>query len=194
MPDYLYDPSGNRKYLTEAEKTAFRKAAEDEQREARTFCLLLHYSGCRISEALAVSAARIDLSNQTVTFETLKKRKKGVFRTVPLPPEFVDMLDLVHGLRKLQKKNGGKEIKLWPFSRTTAWRVVKRVMDRAGIAGEGTAMPKALRHSFGVNACVKGIPLNKTQQWLGHASMQTTAIYANAIGEEEKQIAARMWK
>ncbi len=194
MADYLYDASGNRKYLTEAERRAFLKAAEDETREKRTFCVLLHYSGCRISEALAVTAARIDLANQSVIFETLKRRQKGKFRTVPLPPEVIDMLDLVHGLRQLQKKNGGKDVRLWKFSRTTAWRVVTGVMERAGITLEAASMPKALRHSFGVNASVKSIPLNKTQQWMGHASMQTTAIYANALGEEEKQIAARMWK
>lgn len=193
MSDTLFDQDGNRKYLTEAERKAFLKASEDEPREFRTFCVLLYYSGCRISEALAITAARIDLSNHTITFETLKKRKKGVYRTLPMPPEFIDMLDLVHGIRKLQKKQDDKNTKLWTFSRTTAWRIIKRVMDRARINAEGADMPKALRHSFGVNACVKGIPLNKTQQWLGHASMQTTAIYANATGEEEKQIAGRMW-
>ena len=103
MSEGIFDREGNRKYLTEAERGAFLKASEDEPREFRTFCVLLHYSGCRISEALATTAARIDLSNHTITFETLKKRKKGVYRTVPLSPEFIDMLDLVHGIRQLQK-------------------------------------------------------------------------------------------
>jgi len=31
------------------------------------------------------------------------------------------------------------------------------------------------------------------QKWLGHAQLSTTAIYANAIGKEEQDIAARMW-
>jgi site-specific recombinase XerD len=31
------------------------------------------------------------------------------------------------------------------------------------------------------------------QKWLGHANLATTAIYANAIGPEEKQLAERMW-
>jgi hypothetical protein len=30
-------------------------------------------------------------------------------------------------------------------------------------------------------------------KWLGHAQLTTTAIYANAVGEEEQSIAARMW-
>jgi hypothetical protein len=30
-------------------------------------------------------------------------------------------------------------------------------------------------------------------KWMGHASMETTAICANALGAEEQGIAARMW-
>ena len=39
----------------------------------------------------------------------------------------------------------------------------------------------------------RGIALNMVQKWLGHAQLTTTAIYANAVGEEEQSIAARMW-
>jgi hypothetical protein len=28
---------------------------------------------------------------------------------------------------------------------------------------------------------------------MGHAKMETTAIYCNAVGEEQQTIAARMW-
>ena len=30
-------------------------------------------------------------------------------------------------------------------------------------------------------------------QWMGHAKMETTAIYCNAVGEEQQSITARMW-
>ena len=36
-------------------------------------------------------------------------------------------------------------------------------------------------------------PLNLVQKWLGHAQLTTTAIYADAVGSEEKDIARRMW-
>ncbi|WP_250565504.1 hypothetical protein [Adonisia turfae] len=38
-----------------------------------------------------------------------------------------------------------------------------------------------------------GIQLNMLQKWMGHPDMKTTAIYANALGDEEREIAARMW-
>lgn len=79
----LYDAKGHRLYLTAAERAAFLAAARQFPREVRTFCTLLHDTGCRVSQALAVTAERIDVSGKAVMFETLKKRKRGVFR-----PEF----------------------------------------------------------------------------------------------------------
>jgi site-specific recombinase XerD len=75
----------------------------------------------------------------------------------------------------------------------TGWRVVHEVMDQAGLSGP-QACPKGLRHGFGVQAVSAGIPLNLVQRWLGHAQLSTTAIYANAVGAEEQNIAARMWR
>lgn len=65
-------------------------------------------------------------------------------------------------------------------------------MRRAGIA-ESVCKPKALRHAFAVEAGQKGIPLNIVQRWLGHARIETTAIYASAIGDEERNLARRAW-
>ena len=36
------------------------------------------------------------------------------------------------------------------------------------------------------------MPRNLVQRWLGHAQLSTTAIYADAVGEEERHIAARL--
>src|ERR1044071_3936210 len=71
--------------------------------------------------------------------------------------------------------------------------LVKVVMREASIAEGPHMTPKGLRHSFGIHAIRSGVPLNLVQRWLGHASMTTTAIYLDALGEEEREIAARMW-
>ena len=44
-----------------------------------------------------------------------------------------------------------------------------------------------------MQAVSRGIALNMVQKWLGHAQLTTTAIYANAVDEEEQNIAARTW-
>jgi integrase len=66
-------------------------------------------------------------------------------------------------------------------------------MADAKIADGPHATPKGLRHGFGIHAIRSGVPLNLVQRWLGHSSMTTTAIYLQAIGDEERTIAARMW-
>lgn len=189
----LYAEDGKRKYLTRDERTAFLKAAEQADREVRTFCATLAYSGCRVSEALALTANRVDLAGGVIVFQSLKKRREGIFRAVPVPPDIMDALELVHAIRSAQRqKDGGASIRLWPWGRMTGWRRVTEIMDAAGITGP-QASPKGLRHGFGVAAVSAGIPLNMVQKWLGHAQLSTTAIYADAVGEEEQAIAARMW-
>ena len=183
----LYNTTGHRLYLTSSEREAFRKAAEQAPREVRTYCHTLLYTGCRPSEALALTADRVDFQAQALTFESKKKRRPGLYRAVPVPAAFLDALDLVHGIRDRKTRHG-----LWRWSLKTAYTRVIDVMARAGITGP-QASPKGLRHGFGVACIDKGIPLNLVQRWLGHAQLATTAIYADAVGEEERGIAARLW-
>jgi integrase len=131
----------------------------------------------------------IDLQNETITFETLKKRRKGVFRSVPVPSELMNTLELVHQIRRHTKPNR----KLWSWSRSTAWRHVKEVMKEAKIASGPQTSPKGLRHAYGVNAVSSGVPLNMLSKWMGHSAIEITSIYANAVGDEQKQISAKMW-
>ncbi len=75
----LHDTRGQRLYLTADERAAFLAAAKNAPLPVRTFCLILHYTGCRISEARALTPASVDLSGKTIVFETLKKRRRGVY-------------------------------------------------------------------------------------------------------------------
>jgi integrase len=189
----LHDAAGARKYVTATERGAFLAAAERAPRQVRTLCLTLAYSGCRLSEALALTAGRVDLDAGLLVFESLKKRRAGVFRAVPVPAPVLDALDLVHGVRERQRgKRRDRDGRLWPISRTTAWRRVAEVLDAAGVEGPQSS-PKGLRHGFGVQAVAAGVPLNLVQRWLGHAQLSTTAIYADAVGAEERGLMARMW-
>jgi integrase len=122
----LHTVDGARKYLTAGERDAFLRAAEQADRQVRTLCMTLAYAGCRLSEALALTADRVDLAAGVLVIESLKKRRIGIYRAVPVPPALLDALDLV-------------------------------------------------------------------QKWLGHAQLTTTALYADAVGVEEKNIARRMW-
>jgi len=183
----LYTCGGERKYLNAAERGRFLAAARRAASDKRTFCLTLAYTGCRISEALSLTARDIQQSSGVVAIRCLKKRGKLVVREVPVPSVLLAELARVHDLT-----GQGEVDRLWPWGRTRAWSTVKEVMRAAGIQHLG-ASPKGLRHGFGVHAVCSGVPLNLIQKWLGHQDIATTAIYTNALGPEERTIAGRMW-
>jgi site-specific recombinase XerD len=184
----LHDAQGHRLYLTSGERDAFRKAADDSPRVIRTFGLTLFYTGCRISEALEFTADRVDFQGKALTFRSLKKRRQNVYRSVPIPEAFLDVLDLVHGIREGHAKG-----RLWGWTRKTGYNHITAVMKKAALSGP-QATPKGLRHGYAVACIEKGIQLNIVQELLGHAQMTTTAIYAHAVGAERRSIVARLWE
>lgn len=190
---FLFDVGGSRKYLTASERKAFLEAANRRRADVRTFCRLLAISGTRISEALALTPRNFDFSAGVVIVECLKKRQRGIFRAVPLPPELLAELDRVHAIRTASQDPTDSMVPLWSWCRTTAWHHVKVCMIEAGVNGR-QAMPKGLRHGFGVGVLQAGVPINLLKRWLGHSRLSTTEIYAEAVGAEEQAIASRFWQ
>lgn len=182
----LYAADGRRKYLNTKERRAFLKVAAQEDHDIHTLCLTLGYTGCRISEALSLTVSSVQSGENLIAIRSLKKRGKVVVREIPVPA------DLVHLLLEC-RRNTHPQTSIWSFGRTYAWRRVKNVMARAGIAGL-QASPRGLRHGFAVSAVLSGVPLTLIQKWLGHASLTTTAIYVDVVGPEERDMAKRMWK
>jgi site-specific recombinase XerD len=96
-------------------------------------------------------------------------------------------------LRERQADQELRQVRLWPFHRVTAWRIVKQITQDAGLYGP-VSTPKAFRHGFGAGAVQAGIPITLLQRWLGHARLTTTAIYTGVIGPEELSLAKRYWE
>lgn len=192
MSTDLFTFDGKRKYLSRQELDAFILAAHTLERpEVRTLALVLAHSGCRLSEALALTAQSIDISQGVIVFQTLKQREALRYRAVPLPDTTLDALELVHRLRKTQKSKA-KTRPLWAWGRTQAWKHIKAVFEVAGIKGV-QASPKGLRHGFAVRAMETTRNPRLVQKWLGHRSLETTAIYMDLVGSEERQSAIEMW-
>lgn len=102
-------------------------------------------------------------------------------------------LNAAHGLREAARSRKKANAPIWPIGRVRLWQIDKRVMIEAGIPDAPHPSPKGLRHGFGINVTVNDIPMHMVQKWIGHAQLSTTAIYADAVGKEEQDIAARMW-
>ena len=186
----LYGLKG-RKYLNTAERRRFLSTLDQRPPTIRLFGLTLMWTGCRVSEALALAPHSFDLEAGTIEIETLKRRKLGMVRQVPLPPDLLGGLCACFGLATMQRDPRQASRRLWGWSRTTAWRHVKNIMREAEISGS-SAMPKGLRHTFGV-AAFHSVPPHLVQRWLGHASLRTTAIYGDVSGPEERNFAERLW-
>lgn len=184
----LLDAHGRRKYLTASERRSFVAAALAAADHVGLFCITLALTGARISEVLALSLDRIDASTGTIVFETLKRRRKGLFRAVPVPAELIRMLQSAYSAEDHRPNQ-----RIWTFSRPTAWKHVKRRMMAIGVPSQ-VAKPKALRHAFGVAAVQQRITLSLVKKWLGHAKIETTAIYADPVGDEERALARLMWR
>ena len=180
----LFDARGQRKYLCESERQKFIAAASKADAPTRAFCHLLAYTGCRISEALAVTPRHLDSDGPRVIFRTLKRRKLA-YRAVPIPPI------LFAALQRLASRNT-PDAPLWSWCRQTAWRHIRQIMENAAIIGP-QATPRGLRHGFCIKAATVNVPANLIQRWAGHASPDTTAIYIDASGVEERAFAERMW-
>jgi integrase/recombinase XerD len=185
----LYTPAGRRKYLTADERSRFLAAALACKRpDQRTLCLTLAYTGCRISEALALTASCIEREGGFISLRTLKRRGVLVIREVPVPAELLDVIAAAHTIESMDPDE-----RLWNLSRSRAWQLVKEVMSAARIAPGIHATPKGLRHGFGLHAIRSRVPINLVKRWLGHARLTTTELYLQAMGTEEREIAARMW-
>ena len=185
----LYSASGARKYINAEERQRFLQAADRQDAATRALCHMLAYTGCRLSEALALTTTSVQPSIRVIAIRSLKKRGRIVVREVPAPPALLD--ELLALAKKADVDNENAPI--WTWHRTWAWTRMKTVMKEAGIVGLH-ASPKGLRHGFGVHAVHCGVPLNLVQKWLGHAKLATTAIYTNAVGPEEYAIAEKMWE
>ena len=163
---------------------AFLRAADDAAPETRALAHVLAYTGCRISEALTLCRHQLDPSCHALTLRTLKWRRIA-YRVVPIPREVTTML-----LALPVHQQAPERFFVW--HRSTAWRRIKTVMAAARLDGP-QASPKGLRHGFGHRALQKNVPPSLAQRWLGHRDPRTTAIYQNAVGEDERAFAERMW-
>lgn len=182
--------SKGRLYLTADERRRFFETVRTSPNtRVGTFAATLAYTGCRISEALAVRIEDVDLVNHTIRFRTLKRRAEH-WREVPLPEAHLRELELVHELRARQRTRHATD-RLWPIGQSTGSRHIAALMKAAGIAGP-QASPKGLRHGYGIAAVEVGVPLTTIADVLGHADTNTTTIYTRATGREAREFVARM--
>lgn len=184
--------AGGRKYINRLELVRVLQTAARARREDGLLASTLAMTGARISEVLAVTPNRCQVDEAVIAFVTLKRRSLSI-REVPIPAELMRELDAHFRIRAAQLDPALAKRPLWRMHRASAWRVVKILMDIAGVVG-AAASPRGLRHGFGVNSLQAGVPITLVQKFMGHSRLSTTSIYLQVTGPEERAFASRYWE
>ena len=143
-------------------------------------------TGARLSEVLAIDEARdIDFRNSEVRLITLKrhnKKKKGILtRLVPIDPNVIN--------EYLRFVNLHPEVRgsVFKIKRNNFFIVFRRLALSVSIPKD-LAHPHILRHTRAIELLRAGIPVTAVQQLLGHAMLNTTAMYLKYSAIEVKSI------
>ncbi|MGV1003432.1 MAG: tyrosine-type recombinase/integrase [Candidatus Nanopelagicales bacterium] len=153
----------------------------------RALLELLYGSGARISEAVSLDLADVDLRGREVVLAGDSARP----RIVPLDPTVVAALrEYLRGARPALMASGEADLSEQALfcnarggrlSRQSAWTVLRAAAERAGI--DDPVSPHTLRHSFASHQLAAGTDPKRLQAWLGHAALATTAAYSRGSGE-----------
>ena len=145
----------------------------------RALVELLYGAGLRVSEAVGLDLARIDLEERLV--RPLGKGDKE--RIVPLGREAVDAVRryLARGRPFLDRRRRPElflNAQGGPLTRAGAFLILRRLAEQAGLEPE-RVHPHLLRHSFATHLLEGGADLRSVQEMLGHADLATTELYTH---------------
>ena len=136
-------------------------------------------AGLRVSEVVALKVTDIDSTRMLIRVERGKGRKD---RHAMLSPQ---LLELLRAWWREGKRRGVMLPQGWLFpSRNPIMPLSTRQMNRAVHAAAQAAeirkrvTPHTLRHSFATHLLEQGIDIRVIQVLLGHAKLETTALYA----------------
>jgi integrase/recombinase XerD len=147
----------------------------------------LYASGARVSEAVALDLADLDLEER-MAMVTGKGAKQ---RLVPLGAAAVAAITAWLPDR-LALRRGGTDaaflnLRGRRLSRQGAFDIVRAAARRAGIPG-GRVSPHVLRHSAATHMVEAGADLRTVQVLLGHANLSTTQVYTRVSPEHLREI------
>lgn len=149
--------------------------------DLRRAFLLGCYAGLRVAETARLDWADVDTDAATIT---VRKGKGGKSRVVDVSPLLIDWLG--------QARPAGNVVTGNPRTYTAAQ--LQRRLNRAIKAAGLNITTHALRHRFGMVAYQSSGDLLAVGEMMGHASVNTTKIYAQASSDVKKKIASAVMR
>jgi len=164
-------------------------------------------TGVRVSELCALRKRDLDPYGKAIRVVTLKqglKREKksgpgrkpkprpvsrGVERIIPIPDDLVaELMAFLHTSGNEEKNNSLDDL-IFPWSRMTIHRIVKKACTLAGFDDE-RAHPHTFRHSYAVHLIRNHVPITIVKELLGHSNIASTLVYLRIV-QPEKEIILR---
>jgi integrase/recombinase XerD len=149
---------------------------------------MLYGAGLRVSEAVGLDKAAVDLDERVVRV----LGKGGKERIVPLGRPAAEAVRryLALGRPHLDRRyrpdlflnaRGG------PLTRAGAFLILRRLAAKAGLEPE-RVHPHLLRHSFATHLLEGGADLRAVQEMLGHADLGTTERYTHVSDRRRREV------
>ncbi len=164
----------------------------------RAMLEVLYGTGARISEAVGLDVDDLDLEPGEEQGSVLLRGKGSKERIVPVGSYARSAVEryLTSGRPDLVAAGGATSAAGALFlnarggrlSRQSAWSVIVRVAERAGITAE--VSPHTLRHSFATHLLEGGADVRVVQELLGHASVTTTQVYTLVTVDSLREVYA----
>jgi site-specific recombinase XerD len=155
---------------------------------------VLAFCGLRISELCNLTIASYVSDVEQPVFK-VRGSKGGKGRVVPIPKRTIEAIDAylveraeeagpsptlaIRPRSRLFISNGGR-----PLSQQQLDRQLRQFCARTDIELPEGAMAHALRHFYGSQLAVRGVPLPIIQHLMGHTNPATTTIYTRATAAD----------
>jgi integrase/recombinase XerD len=149
---------------------------------------LLYGAGLRVSEAMGLEKAGVDLDDRLVRVIG----KGGKERAVPIGRHAAEalrrylargrpFLDSRHRPELFLNARGG------PLTRAGAFLILRKLAEKAGL-DPLRVHPHLLRHSFATHLLEGGADLRSVQEMLGHADLSTTELYTHVTDRRRREL------
>jgi integrase/recombinase XerD len=147
---------------------------------------LLYGAGLRVSEAVGLDRAGVDIDERIV--RCIGKGNKE--RLVPIGRSAAEALRryLSRGRPYLDRRHRPElflNAKGGPLTRAGAFLILRRIAEKAGLEPD-RVHPHLLRHSFATHLLEGGADLRSVQEMLGHADLATTEVYLHVTDRRRR--------
>lgn len=172
---FMREPKPLPRYLEREELAKVRQSAEKEALRNRIMVEFLLSSGCRISELHRLDKSDVDVENRTA--RVMGKGSK--IREVHFSETCALLLTRYLGTKEVKEEEHPALLVSEIGTRLGISRM-RKIINKLGETAQITESlyPHRFRHTFATELLIKGAELDFIADELGHASLDTTKIYA----------------